>query len=261
MLEIVDGERYDSDAEGGATVPAKMGCVRADGQRIDVFVKCSWAQCPPGGLVREVVGCLLAQRLSLSVGRPVLVRLPEELTSVVRQIAAGASARMQGSVKPAFGSIALGPGYLRCDAIDPTNAVLRQSALEVWAFDQLILNVDRNARKPNCMTKGNVLAVIDHEKALNVHMVGTFIQPAPWQDEWLSDPAHLFHGVAMGGSISLERLHGQWASLQPADVEQILSAVPESWGTGEVVEGIRAYLETLQQNIDAAFRNLLRVAA
>ncbi|MGN2246426.1 HipA family kinase [Frateuria sp. GZRR35] len=261
MLETVDGIRYDDDARGGATLPSMMGCLRDDGQPVDVFVKCSWQQCPAGGLAREVVGCLLAQRLGLVVGQPVLVRLPEELTSTVRQVAPQAAYRMQQSVKPAFGSVALGSGFLRCDGVDPSNNLLRQAATEIWAFDQLILNVDRNARKPNCLVKGDVLAIIDHEKALLVAGVGGFLAPAPWQRNWKSDDKHLFHTAAIEGTRDLDRLHKRWRDIGPEEIRKIISNVPLSWGVSEVTAEMSGYLVDLHQNLDAAFDNLQRMAA
>ena len=258
MLEVVDGERYGGIAKGGATIPAKMGCVRASGEKLDVFVKCSWAQCPPGGLVRELVGCLLASRLGLIVGTPVLVNLSDELIATVRSISPECSARMRMSVKPVFGSTMLEPGYVICDGVHQYNTALSHAAVEVWAFDQLIINVDRNVRKPNCLTKGNSLAIIDHEKSLITAGVGS-LSPAPWQGKWKADTNHLFHELIHHEDRALKRLHDRWLQVDSAMIDEILDYVPDTWGSPDVVHGIRGYLIDLHRNLDAAFENL-RVA-
>lgn len=257
MLETVEGERFDSIATGGATSPAMMGCVRTGGEKLDVFVKCSWTQCPPGGLVREVVGGQLATRLGLIVGRPVLVNLSDELITTIRSVSPETSARMRSSVKPAFGSTMLEPGYVICDGVRQHGTALSHAAIEVWAFDQLIINVDRNVRKPNCLTKGSSIAVIDHEKSLITAGVGS-LSPAPWQAHWEADKHHLFNNLVLHEDRTLTNLHNRWRQIDSNAINEILDCVPETWNSADIVSEIRAYLIDLHQNLDAAFQNLRR---
>lgn len=257
MLETVEAERFDGDAQGGATIPTKMGCRRENGTHLDAFVKCSSPQCAPGGLAREIVGCLLAQKLGLICGSPVLVNLDPDLIEQIRSVSPSSSARMRGSVSPAFGSVALGSGFTLCNGIDFSNPTLRQTALEIWAFDQLVMNPDRNAKKPNCLVKGDVLAVIDHEKALVVYGIGGLV-PAPWQQNWVPEKGHLFHDLVMGGPRNLDRLKEAWANISEDEIDQIMSAVPRDWGAQDVIDSIRNYLLELRQNIETAFDNLQR---
>ncbi len=259
MLENLTAERYYEDAVGGVTEPSKMGCSRPDGTTIDVFVKCSSQNCPPGGLAREVIGALLAKFVGIPVGRPALVTVEPELLNMIGRVAPSTSARMRNSVVPMYGSIALGAGYSLCHRDLPIESSVYQTAVEIWAFDQLILNSDRNERKPNCMLKGEELVMIDHEKALLVETVGSFLQPAPWDGNWLPYSGHLFNSAVLSKTPNLDRLHNAWRSLDEVRIQEIFTYIPTSWGEKNILSGISGYLVDLHANLDSAFANLKRV--
>lgn len=259
MLENLTAERYYGDAVGGATEPSKMGCSRPDGTTIDIFVKCSSQNCPPGGLAREVIGALLAEAIGIPVGQPALVTVEPELLRMVSRVAPDASARMRNSVIPMYGSIALGAGYSLCHRDMSVESSVYQTAIEIWAFDQLILNSDRNERKPNCMLNGEELVMIDHEKALLVETVGSFLQPAPWQANWLPYSGHLFNSAVLKKAPNLDRLHNAWRCLNKVRIQEIFTCIPESWSERNILSGISKYLVDLHENLDSAFENLKRV--
>jgi hypothetical protein len=256
MIETVEAERFDHEAVGGATLPIKMECVTQAGDKVDVFVKCSSAQCSGGGLVRELVGCLLAKHLGFVVGRPVLVTYSDELLDQIRTVAPSCARRMRAALEPAFGSVWLGPGFRLCRPPLP-DAGFEATAAEVWAFDQLAMNPDRNFLKPNCMINRDILALIDHEKALSVQGIGGFL-PAPWEDRWVPVPNHLFHDIVRSRNLELQTLKARWRTVDSEVVDQIVSSVPTTWD--EVVKGeIGDYLIALSNNLDQAFLNLQRV--
>ncbi|HEY2344501.1 MAG TPA: hypothetical protein VGH80_01310 [Xanthomonadaceae bacterium] len=256
MLEVLEAVRFDGDAQGGATIPSKMECLRPNGQSADVFVKFSSVRCPVGGLAREVIGCLLAQSLDIAVGIPVLVSVHADLIEQVKSISPETGARMRNSASPAFGSISLGSGFSLCNAT--VTKPLLQFAAEIWAFDQLTLNPDRNSAKPNCMTNGSRLVAIDHEKALEVVWVGGLV-PAPWEDRWQPEAGHLFYNLLRGGGASLDRLEKTWRTIDESRVRDFASNVPAAWQVNDVVSLIVEYLCSLHANLSAAFSNLKKV--
>jgi len=261
MLENLTAERYYGNAVGAATKPSKMGCRSSSGTVIDVFVKCSWLQCPPGGLVREVVSALLADALQIPSAKPSLVHIEQELLDQIQAISPETCVRMSNSVVPMYGSIALGTGYSLCTPGAPLGPGIIRSAAEIWAFDQLVLNPDRNARKPNCMLKGDGLAIIDHEKALMVEGVGGFLLPAPWDAHWTPDVSHIFNEAVRSGSFDLTRLQNAWREIDGEKTQKILSYVPQSWDIEGVMGSIGNYLADLHANLDSAFKNLMGVTS
>lgn len=256
MVETVEAERFDHEAVGGATLPIKMECVTRLGKKVDVFVKCSSDQCSGGGLVRELIGCLLAQRLGFAVGCPVLVEFSDELLDQIRLVSPSAANRMRAALRPAFGSIGLGPGFRLCRPPLPDSAV-EVTATEIWAFDQLALNPDRNSTKPNCLINKDILAVIDHEKALSVQGIGGLV-PAPWEDRWIPVSSHLFHDIVRSRNLEFQSLKDRWRTVDSGTIEEILSSVPVTWDE-EVKREVGIYLTDLSANLDQAFLNLERV--
>lgn len=258
MIDTLLAAEFIGEAQGGATVPLKMACRTANGARLEVYAKCTSNMCGKEGLARDLIGCLLAKKLGIKVGEPVLVEVPNDLIEVIRQCSRGAALRISNSVNPLFGSVALGAGFTLCRSIPPESTNLAQGAAEVWAFDHLFLNVDRNDIKPNCLVNGEQLAIIDHEKALNVNWIGK-IFPPPWRGDWCADSNHLFRHWRPCNNRNLDRLRGVLAALGPKDVDDILEQVPRSWADEIFLSGIRGYLLELSANLDAVFRNLEKV--
>lgn len=257
MLETLVATEFLGEVQGGATIPSKMACRRVDGSRVEVYVKCSSVDCGKEGLARDLVGCLLALRLGMRVGEPVLVDVPPELIRLVKEYSPSAAARMSNSVRPFFGSISLGEGCVLCQGVQADAAAgLVRSAAEVWAFDQVFLNVDRNERKPNCLIKGDALAVIDHEKALNVNGMGFLFQP-PWDSKWQPDGCHLFSNCRGGRNGDLDRFKSAFVELgRKNGISEIMGLVPSEWVDQRFMEEVSGYLLALYENVDAVFFNL-----
>lgn len=248
-------ERYYGQAVGGATDPSKMACRRPDGSLVDVFVKYSWAQCAPGALAREIISALLAKELAVPVAEPVLVSVDATLLDGLSCGRPEIASRLRDSVVPMYGSVYLGEGYSLCGRDLPGDSGVLQSALDVWAFDQLILNPDRSELKPNCLLKGTSLIAIDHEKALHVDGAG-FLFHVPWDSRWRPSVSHLFRAVPEWSGANLTRLHAAWCQLDFCRIKEIFDAIPAAWDVQDLLEDIFKYLLDLQRNLDAAFGNL-----
>lgn len=257
---VLDALHFIKHAQGGVTEPALMRCVTPlEGHAFDVFVKFSWQQCSCAALARELVAGMLADHLRIPAGKAALVNVPEAVEDSIRYLQPALAARIRNSVAPAFGSIWLGDRYMLCTEVMGRDARLRDSAAELWAFDHLILNVDRNAKKPNCLTNGSEIAAIDHEKSLDCFGIGGLV-PAPWEERWLPYAGHLFHGTVTSGGGSLDRLESAWADIGRTDfIEALIARVPKSWNAGDVCTEIGSYLFNLGVNVDAAFANLRKV--
>ena len=254
MLETVTAHRFGGIAQGGATEPAMMGCLNSRNEELDVYVKFSSNNCPSGGLVRDLIGCLVAKFLGLRAGIPVLVDVPRDLIDAIRPVSPSSSSRMQQSVSPAFGSISLGSGYQLFQRPVPSSYSIRDQIVEMWAFDQLIMNPDRSDVKPNCLIKGENLALIDHEKSLSIAGLGFLFFP-PWDHRWTPNFRHLVHETIRGGALPLARIKDAWSRLDEANLSGICAQVPRTWDQ-EITKEIKAYLSDLHSNLDQAFINI-----
>lgn len=258
-LELLKAIAFRQEAVGGATLPVVMQCVDARGSTSEVYVKFSWQQCPPAGLVRELFGAFVARDLGLLCASPALVEIPDELRDLIDCENRPLAHRMATSVIPAFGSQSLGAGYRLCHA-GAIPSLSSAHAAEVWAFDQLVLNPDRNQRKPNCLTSGTDIALIDHEKALNLDGVGTILCPAPWQALLPSAHDHIFFEVARNSGVTLDRLQNAWNDVLN-NVSLYHLSIPATWNCATLTSEICEYLKQLGENLAAAFRNLREITS
>ena len=260
MIETVEVVSIGRELACGATAPLLVRCRWPSGVMQDVIAKFSWEQCPPQGRARELVGCLLAHRVGLTAGSPVFVRLNADMLVEYEYAQPTTAGRIRRSVVPGFGSVLI-PQHSTM-AVHPGGvpATLIGQATEIWAFDELILNVDRNKHKPNCLTDGTRIAVIDHEKALVCQGRG-FLFLEPWQETWKPLESHLFYDAVLAGRSSIDKLHQEWSTVSEADIAGIANAVQISWGVKSTVDKIVAYLYELRLNLDSAFANLKKVIA
>ncbi|MDC8013869.1 HipA family kinase [Tahibacter soli] len=262
MIETVHAERFDHQAAHGRTEPLFLSCRRASGESIDVVAKFTWAHCTRGGLTREVIASLLLQDLGIPAATPLLVEFDDFLADSLQLIGQPQlAARVRSSVTPAYGSKVLGTGYALCTEDSATGSLGRQAA-DAWAFDQLILNPDRRPTKPNCLTNGMQIALIDHELALDVVGIGILV-PAPWATPLTflgSESEHVFERAIKGRGFDLGELEQRWRGIGEERIRGYAACVPAAWNDGtETLKEIVEYLAALQMNLSAAFDRLRKV--
>src|SRR6185437_5976243 len=81
------------------------------------------------------------------------------------------------------------------------------TAMDVYAFDALIQNIDRRRQNPNLATQGDEIVLFDHECAFSF-LLAIFPSPEPWdlsREAYLAE--HVFR-VPLQGSNSLQRVRG-----------------------------------------------------
>jgi len=127
----------------------------------------------------------------------------------------------------------------------------------------LILNGDRRTQKPNSLTNGERIVLIDHEKALNCTLIGRLEEP-PWSGDALqrveAAAPHLFQGRFARRDTDLTRLHEAWRNVGPIDIARYRAAIPASWAVNpQMLDETFAYLDALSKNIDSAFEKLYEV--
>jgi hypothetical protein len=112
---------------------------------------------------KEVYGNILAQEFDLSVPEAVLVKVSQDIINILLD-----SGKYDGFNLSA--GVYFGTAYIE-NALDYSSAVnprLEDWELEtIFAFDVLILNIDRHKGKPNLFFKDGDVQLIDHELSLN----------------------------------------------------------------------------------------------
>jgi hypothetical protein len=260
MLELVTATRFDRRMSNGKTKPALMSCERTNGTDVEAVVKFSGG-CERGvaGLVIEAVVAMLAADLALPVPEPLLVQMQPQLVDLIPDIEVQALARRSSVV--AFGSCLLPPSFSVWIHSRTIPHQLQQQALEIFAFDALLMNADRRPLNPNCQSNGSTFAIFDHELCF----VAPLFRPMPWEPgalEYLraTGAGHLFQASLHGTSLNLDRFAGAVEAVTPARLEEYVAALPQEWNSAnEAAVAATQHVAAMRANIEPAISEVIRV--
>jgi hypothetical protein len=209
------------------------------------------------GLMFEVIAAQLAKRLSIPVPDAALIELTPELAGAIPDT--NVALRTLSSAGLNFGSRFLFPGYTAWLVSDNVPMAIRQTAVEIFAFDVLIDNTDRRREKPNLLSKVNELFAIDHELAFTfTRLIGGY--PESWLDrdlEFFRKEHPLYPGLK-GQPIDLRRFKGELASIADEEVDEIFKTVPPEFGT-LYLEKISSHLRSGRDHADELVEAVRRI--
>ena len=252
MLETVQAVRFVKEFGSGRNRPWLLEAERKDGELVEVVCKLGSAECGRGGLVREAYCSMLAADLSLPVAEPFVVELSDEFVS---SLPSSERQRAQGQGL-AFG-VAFAPHMLPIQPGRFLSSGLREDAASAFLFDAGVVNGDRLVTKPNCLTDGVQLLLIDHELCLNLHGRGLLVQD-PWttgalQGMTSGSSQHLFYldlrpNRADTPKADLSALSAALGAILPSRIEEYRAAIPPEWDIDDVSSGIAQFLRELVEN-------------
>lgn len=226
MLETLKAEEFHGFQTSGNSRPARATCRRADGTRVDVFIKFrGGVRNGSFGLCAELLCSEFAKSVGLATPASYLVEIsPSFIAASPRE----AQDLLTRSVGINFASQSLTEGYSVVPPEPRVPIALRQRAAEVFAFDVLIQNYDRKSDNPNLLWNRKNLYLIDHESALHP----TYVDPAsPTLPSLNLDSFydHVFYSSLSPSDCSLGRLSTAIGSIAADTLEGWFDAVPESW--------------------------------
>ncbi len=214
----------------GRSRPGLFRCESEDGQPKGDYVVKLRADLEGGAmaLAFEAVAAMMARRLGLSTPDPAIVEIDSNLADAVEVIDSAAADAFRRSTGSNFGSkLVTGKRTWGSDEMIPTE--LRESALEVLAFDALLQNPDRRKDNPNLLVGADEMYLIDHEVAFSfLYDVGPADEP--WKVGtlgFLRD--HVFYRRLKRRGGSLDRFRGKLAALADEDIEAMVEVLPPAW--------------------------------
>jgi len=159
MLELLTATRFEKVMGSGRTQPCLLVCENETGEEVEVVAKFrGHPQIMPGGLLAEAVASLLALDLDLPVQTPYRIVIEKAFADTVPD--APLRVVMQKSEGLNFGCSKWAPGYSIWPRDKMPSRDMKQSLMEVFAFDGLIQNPDRRQTNPNCAFLGSNLLII-----------------------------------------------------------------------------------------------------
>ncbi len=247
MLETVEAIRFIRELGSGRNLPWLLEAERANGDVVEVVAKLGSAECGVGGLVREAYSSMLGADLGLPVSEPFVVSLGSDFVDELTPIQ---QARCVGH-KTCFGCEYV-PHMLQVQPGAALPAYLLEAAGYTLAFDAGLLNADRLLSKPNCLTDGKSLLLIDHELSLNLHGRG-FLFHDPWTDGALNvmttgPSTHLFYDAVRSHIPMKPLFFDSLGSVSPTRIAEYRSAIPSEWDIDDVSKGIADFLLDLVGN-------------
>ena len=229
MFDTVEVVRFDRMMTTGKTKPMLLACERSDGTEVEVVAK-FFKHCGVGGLIREAVGSMFALDLGLFTPEPFLVSASEDFVNSIENPAALEALENAGGF--GFGSRRLPNSFAQWIRDMTMPSAVESEALSVVAFDCLITNGDRMAERPNLLTNGNRIAVIDHELGFMTTL--NLFWKAPWTDDALigSHPPlkHVFHAhFAKRFAYDLKSFEERLLAVEDARIDSYYLSLPSAW--------------------------------
>lgn len=239
---------YQMSLETGRTTPGVFLCEDEHGNPAGEYVVKLRGNIETGngGLLREIVGSILADELGIMCPQPAIVDVPGDLASAITDSRVVQAVRRSSGLN--FGSRNITGGYFAWPDEKPIPPSLRSFATDIFVFDALIHNPDRRRGKPNLLWKGNELVVIDHEMAFSFLLAVPAVKQ-PWllaEQPYLIE--HIFFQHLKETEINLDRIIGSIEALNEDIWEGLTSIVPETW-KGTEFERIRKHIKSVQQHL------------
>lgn len=143
---------------------------------------------------REVYGNVLATALDLPTPKPALIDFTDTFIQTLscddKKLLLGKDNRLKFGCKFIEGSVAFSPN-------SPKYAFERYEYENIYAFDQLIYNVDRYVGKPNILLADNHYYLIDHELTLPINYLT--LKNFRSQQTLFNFKAHIFYKLLRRG--------------------------------------------------------------
>lgn len=245
----------------GATKPQLIrGVCRQNGETGSFVVKYIKAErMSKQASTRELLGSLIAKELGLLAPDPVLINISEEYLDILlgNELWLVAS-RSTGAN---FGSEYHTDYNLPLLANVKVNDNLFRNLTDLFAFDMFIRNSDRRKQKPNFLTDGDDLLVIDHELAFSF-MMEIPKNREPWiftenDKVWIKN--HFCYDRLKGTIIDFSGFTSKLNCINENFWSKFEEILPTAWRVPDQVDEIKSYLNSITQQSELFSKELTRI--
>lgn len=209
-------------------------------------------------LAAEAIAAMLALDLGLPMPKPYLVEIEAEFATTITD--PGVRVKAMASLGANFGTERIPSGFYVLPKHKALPEVLRETALEVLAFDTLINNPDRRLGNPNFVTNGRALFIFDHELAFMTR--GIIDWKPPWEPFSVEfpvllkpDSTHIFAAEFKGKPVNLDRFRGAFQAIADERIGDYRAALPPDW-VNDDVDQMLEYVRQLKNNLARATQNI-----
>ena len=228
-IPVLQAVSYQRTMVSGRTKPCLFLCEDTENGTISEYVVKLKAglETRETGLTAELVASQLAAVLDVLTPEIAIINIDPLLAEAVSDAELARKIIESGGLN--FGSNVLTGGFDTWPVGKSIPSSLFQAAVEIFAFDAMIQNPDRNMIKPNVLWKADELYIIDHEMSFSfIYAIGSL--PEPWQISslgWLTN--HVFYRQLKGRTVNLDRLAGALETVAEDASNCIMSTIPQEW--------------------------------
>lgn len=239
------------EMENSANKPVLVSAVNEiTGIRADYVVKLNASErMHEEARMRELIAAFMAIELEIPVVVPAIINVSQDFCNTL--IGKSYFQKATKSLGYNVGSEYLADHFI-LDNFISLNDAQEKNAQQIFSFDLMIENVDRNYSKPNMITNGNELRVLDHELAFGFIMTLPFLRnPTPWlfndgDLKWIKE--HCLFKRLKGKVGELESFKGKLVRLDAEFWDKVQTLIPEEWFKEELFIGIKTHIDAMVVN-------------
>ncbi|MEH6306189.1 HipA family kinase [Olivibacter sp. CPCC 100613] len=210
----------------------------------------------------EILGAFIAIELKIPVVVPAVIEIGQDFCATL----IGKTYFQKAGESLGYN---VGSEYRSALSILANNIPLTESqekiAQHIFAFDLLIENVDRNNDKPNMLTDGHTLIVLDHELGFGFMRVLPFLRnQKPWELgeaelQWITK--HCLYNRLKGKVSELDSFCEKLVTLDAEFWDRAKSLIPPEWIVDDLFNGIKKHIEAMIINRDEFKKNVKHLLA
>ncbi len=244
--------------DSGRSFPALCGCADQLGASAGEYVVKlrGTVDNREAGLVNEFLAVKLAAHFGLTTPEPALIDLNQLLADLISDKFPALRGALQLSVGLNFGTKHL-TGVSTWPVDKPIMEDQRATAAEIFAFDALLQNPDRQYDNPNLFVRD--LTIFDHEAAFSF-LLAVLPPVSPWavdREQYLEK--HVFYGRLKSKPIELEGFVAALSGLSDELLDGIVSEVPPEWDNQSSMTRIVTHLRAVRDHAEEFAGSIRRV--
>lgn len=207
----------------------------------------------PASSIRELLAAFMAMEMGIPTIKPAIIELSKDFIATiqddkVRQIALSSIGYNFGSAYEANYQIV---------SVGKLSDKLLPYAQDIFAFDILIHNADRNIIKPNMLTNGEEIIILDHEAAFGFTFA-PFISANIWEmqdrdKKWITD--HFFYHEIKGKNYDYDSFSLKLATLNDSFWDRAWNLLPSEWQLDQF-NTIKRTIKSFVENKDKLIQEL-----
>lgn len=198
----------------------------------------------PAASMRELLAAFIAMEMEIPSIKPAIVEVSSEFVQTISP----------GYIKQAASSSIgynFGSTYERnyqVVGVEPLSDKLLPFAQDIFAFDLFIQNTDRNRTKPNMLTNGEEILILDHEIAFGFTFA-PFLPAKLWEMQvrdknWIEN--HILYPLIKGKEFDYAEFSAKMVNLNNDFWNKAWDLLPDEWRVeqfGTIKQTINSFIE------------------